>query len=1496
MKPLLSIISLVYNHESFLRESLDGLVMQKTNFEFEIIIHDDASSDKSKLIIEEYRKKYPNIIKTIYQSENQKSKGNGIVTKIVMNKAKGKYIAFCEGDDFWTNPHKLQKQVELLESNPRFSACFHPVYWMENGKIADELYTPILIKEFYDENDVLENVLQNTICSTIYKKSSIENLSSHIENLNYGDNLLNILTSLCGKIGFINFPMATYRRHSGGVYSGANEYDRVSNTIEDLKYIKEKFNFNRNISLSKRLSSLYEKLALLANETPDKLTGKENQDIYTKTNKNFKTKTQIEVEKLFQSAQLHFNKGNFSEAKRDLELYQSKINYNDFESYDNRVNVEPKLSIIIVAYNTNQLLLECINSVNNNEEKRFEIIVVDNGRNEAIEEQLKTLPLLYIKCSFNYILSEGRNIGVNFAKGNIVAFLDDDAIVPHDYTCSILNAFQKYDIHGFRGKVLPKSTSKNNNSAHHYDLGETPFPHVCDTEGNSAFKKESFLAVSGMDPLLFGGEGLDLSFRLFRKYDNYSVIYWPDTIIYHDYASSDDKLKKKVKRHEVMNSYLFQNYGDEFKKWYYNIIKFKNDELSIQLGNSLIDEKLTDLLGFQPLISICIPTYNRVNFLERSLKSAFLQTYSNFEVIIIDDGSTDGTENYIKSINNPRLKFYRKKHEGAPAARNLAIEKSEGDYILWLDSDDEIRDIILDEYVKILNAQKEVDIVYCNLVRREEKEIPYFNFIKSYNGKISPFELLFGSPIPNIGCLVKKRLYYKVGKYNLSFKRAQDYEFWSRAVKTANVRHCPKFLATQHKHNFGHLSPTDIKTVDYTYEIKILNNILTDYSIEEIFNEVNWNDLSEESKKEYYSDAYITIAKAFFKWDKLDKVYDFTKKAYEITPKENIKKILASFENINLEQNNIENTPQLHIKEVFTKAKKFIDDKKLKEALVMIESTIQLYDQNNDVLKSNDFASIINLAGNICLETVDLDLAMQYFELELNYVPTSSKACTGLGEVFLRNENFESSKTMFEWAVINDETNFTANQFLLEINKILGFSETHNALIKNENLKKNNMMEGNNIFISILIPTYNRAKFLSKTIESALDQDYNNYEIIILDDGSTDNTELVIKQYLENAKIKYIKKEHTNAPDTRNKLIDLATGDYILWLDSDDNLNPKVLKKYVDTLVNFPTVNMVYGNIRFTDFNGNEHGISNYTDWYNNKKELWSKIISGQPFPNPFMLIKKSLYKEVGNYNTEFTRAHDYEFNSRLVTGANINMKIINEVIGNYIIHDENLTTTKTGEIDTSFEIKILDSLVKLPLDTFFPNLDWIGKESESNSISFAEIALQYKNYNSYEKAIQFYQKSLDAYPYNSVTYYGLGEIALEMNKLEEAKNLFNQAANYSSTIDYAQDNINTINEKLSLEFDENSIYSLRGKQLLIDEAEKAILEGDLTRAKIQLNKILDANPIFIEALNNLVVIQIMESSIEEALMNISKIIEIDPQNNTALENLKYLEENVTLS
>ena len=218
--PLLSICCITYNHAPFIRQCLDGFVMQKTNFPVEVLIHDDASTDGTADIIREYEKNYPKLIKPIYQTENQYSKGISISRTFNFPRIKGKYIAICEGDDYWTDEYKLQKQVDFMEANEDFSICFHPVkvYSEEEKQFIENNTVP----EVPDVTDIKKLALVNYIntLSVVYRynKQVFDDLNN-FPKLPVGDYLLHMLFAKYGKIKKLSDTMAVYRLHKGGTWS-----------------------------------------------------------------------------------------------------------------------------------------------------------------------------------------------------------------------------------------------------------------------------------------------------------------------------------------------------------------------------------------------------------------------------------------------------------------------------------------------------------------------------------------------------------------------------------------------------------------------------------------------------------------------------------------------------------------------------------------------------------------------------------------------------------------------------------------------------------------------------------------------------------------------------------------------------------------------------------------------------------------------------------------------------------------------------------------------------------------------------------------------------------------------------------------------------------------------------------------------------------------------------------------------------------------------------
>ena len=242
-KPLVSIACVTYNQVNYIRDAIEGFLMQKTTFPFEIIIHDDASTDGTDRIIKEYELKYPNLISTIYQTENQFSKGvRSISATFVFPICQGKYIAKCEGDDYWTDPLKLQKQVDFLERNPEYTFSMGRVDMLvENtGKIEriKERVNPMK-KETYTLKDYLKSSFSQT--SSFVFRNTKESFPEWLNQVHAGDQSLVIFKTGKGKIKYHKDLFSIYRFHQSSLTFAA-----PNNIFE--KNIKT-FNYWRQLNL-----------------------------------------------------------------------------------------------------------------------------------------------------------------------------------------------------------------------------------------------------------------------------------------------------------------------------------------------------------------------------------------------------------------------------------------------------------------------------------------------------------------------------------------------------------------------------------------------------------------------------------------------------------------------------------------------------------------------------------------------------------------------------------------------------------------------------------------------------------------------------------------------------------------------------------------------------------------------------------------------------------------------------------------------------------------------------------------------------------------------------------------------------------------------------------------------------------------------------------------------------------------------------------------------
>lgn len=300
---IVSVCCITYNQEKYIGQALDSFIMQKTNFKYEIIVHDDASTDNTAKIIREYEEKYPNLIKPIYQKENQYSISPQKVVLNALEKSQGKYIALCEGDDYWIDENKLQIQVDYMEEHPNCSFTFHNAYIhdMKTNSLQKE-FLPYYKEQrkYLKENniyDVGELTLLNEIPTASYMFKKINEYPNWFENVIAGDLCVQLIHTSFGYGYYIDKVMSAYRIGIGN--SQVDNWNKQSadykkkikiyeKGIETYKNIDKYTNYKYSSDFKKKINEL--KVNILLIDKYRNIDSKEYKELCEDLPKNLKIK------------------------------------------------------------------------------------------------------------------------------------------------------------------------------------------------------------------------------------------------------------------------------------------------------------------------------------------------------------------------------------------------------------------------------------------------------------------------------------------------------------------------------------------------------------------------------------------------------------------------------------------------------------------------------------------------------------------------------------------------------------------------------------------------------------------------------------------------------------------------------------------------------------------------------------------------------------------------------------------------------------------------------------------------------------------------------------------------------------------------------------------------------------------------------------------------------------------------------------------------------
>lgn len=231
-----SVLTTTYNHEPFIAQAIESVLAQDLDFGYEQVIGEDCSTDRTREIVLDYQGRYPDRVRVLLREENLGGRRNLVET---FRACRGEYIAWLEGDDYWTSPQKLQKQVAFLDAHPGYAICFHDVRKKyEAGAIEPRKPSRLAYQASYTLEDLLERNFIRT-CSVLYRNGLFDDFPDWFNTTPTGDWPLHVLNALHGDIGYIDEVMAVHRVHTGSLWSPKSVVERRKITLRTLETFRQ---------------------------------------------------------------------------------------------------------------------------------------------------------------------------------------------------------------------------------------------------------------------------------------------------------------------------------------------------------------------------------------------------------------------------------------------------------------------------------------------------------------------------------------------------------------------------------------------------------------------------------------------------------------------------------------------------------------------------------------------------------------------------------------------------------------------------------------------------------------------------------------------------------------------------------------------------------------------------------------------------------------------------------------------------------------------------------------------------------------------------------------------------------------------------------------------------------------------------------------------------------------------------------------------------------
>lgn len=262
MDKKVSVLIITYNHEKYITQAVESALQQEVSFPYEIVIGEDVSTDRTREIVLALQKKHPDRIRVMLRdaatSERDRARGFGGKTNFVqgLQDCRGEYVALLDGDDYWTDPHKLQKMLDFLESHPECSVAFHDAMMFYEGSEASRRFYPPDLKEIASLEDMLTTNGFPIPCTAMFRAKFLGKFPDCFDTVLNGDWMLFVLLAEHGNLGYINEVMAAYRVHEGGIWSRLDPTQGTRENIKTYETIDAYLNFRYTRAISEKIVSM----------------------------------------------------------------------------------------------------------------------------------------------------------------------------------------------------------------------------------------------------------------------------------------------------------------------------------------------------------------------------------------------------------------------------------------------------------------------------------------------------------------------------------------------------------------------------------------------------------------------------------------------------------------------------------------------------------------------------------------------------------------------------------------------------------------------------------------------------------------------------------------------------------------------------------------------------------------------------------------------------------------------------------------------------------------------------------------------------------------------------------------------------------------------------------------------------------------------------------------------------------------------------------------